>query len=372
MGPTHYVLLCRHGETASTGPAAAAPLSKSGRKQTHLIGRRLAETIALDDALAVRMVWRGSHQAAVETERILRSEIGQENRGLPEAKECKLLDPEQFRPYAIRTRADTGQGGTVEQAVIGKLREQLADEPDGSAALIVGHQPMLSWVGEALLSQPSARWSRHGLPVGREVACIAIEQRRRFSLRRSQWLAWSIESSDPDTEDLLRQKIEAKIDIAKFLAGILIFGLGVVLGVLLDAKKLKQLHVARPHSDILLPLAGASFFLAIGLFLATMYAYDRLLMPRRFWSESPPSKRSRPRWLVRRPPSSGTYVLYQNMIRVWQRLFLPGTFFVMTGIGLLGYVALDLNWWEGAIAGATALGVIACYLAARPHLGTED
>jgi len=231
---------------------------------------------------------------------------------------------------------------------------------------------MLSWLGEALLSGKRVRPFRRGLPVAREVALLGIDWQRRWPSRRSRRLEWSIEYTDKTTEEALRAKIEAKIDIAKFLAGVLIFGLGVVLGALLDAKKLDALHAARPHSEVLLPLAGASFFLAIGMFLATLYAYDRLLMPSRFWSESPPTRRLRPHWLVCRPPSSRTYVLYQNMIRIWQRLFLPATFFVMAGIGLLGYVALGLSWWQGLIAGAIALLVTGWYFISGPRLGTED
>ena len=82
--------------------------------------------------------------------------------------------------------------------------------------------------------------------------------------------------------------------------------------------------------------------------------------------------RSRPHWLVCRPPSSRTYVLYQNMIRIWQRLFLPATVFVMAGLGLLGYVALGLSWWQGAIAGTIALLVTGWYFVSRPRLGTEQ
>jgi hypothetical protein len=93
MPPTHYVLLCRHGETASTGPTREAPLSKAGRRQAHQIGRRLAETFALDDAFHVSAVWCGSHQAALETEGILRSEIGREDRNFRSPKHASCSTP---------------------------------------------------------------------------------------------------------------------------------------------------------------------------------------------------------------------------------------------------------------------------------------
>jgi broad specificity phosphatase PhoE len=336
-----------------------------------VLGRRLAETLSLDPDIEVVAVWRSPHRAAVETEEILRSEIGQEGLSLPPASDCGLLDPRQFRPYATRTRADRNQV-RAEVEISERLEETLVNKRNGSTVLIVGHQPMLSWLGETLLSGRRAGPFRRGLPLAREVALLGIDRQRRRPSRGSRRLEWSIEYTDKTTEDVLRAKIEAKIDIAKFLAGVLIFGLGVVLGALLDPKKLDALHVARPHSDVLLPLAGASFFLAIGMFLATLYAYDRLLMPSRFWSESPPTRRSRPHWLVCRPPSSRTYVLYQNMIRIWQRLFLPATLFVMAGIGLLGYVALGLSWWQGLIAVAIALLASGWYFSSRPRLGTED
>jgi hypothetical protein len=67
----------------------------------------------------------------------------------------------------------------------------------------------------------------------------------------------------------------------------------------------------------------------------TVVSYDALLMPRRFWGESPFGADKRPGWIVERPPSSASWILYQNMLHVWKRQFIPATYFLVTGLFLL-------------------------------------
>jgi hypothetical protein len=67
----------------------------------------------------------------------------------------------------------------------------------------------------------------------------------------------------------------------------------------------------------------------------TVVSYDTLLMPRRFWSESPVGADKRPGWIVERPPSSASWILYQNMLHVWKRQFIPATYFLVAGLFLL-------------------------------------
>jgi hypothetical protein len=114
---------------------------------------------------------------------------------------------------------------------------------------------------------------------------------------------------------------------------------------------------------------------AVALYLMTMYAYDRLLMPTRFWAELPPRRGDRRRgrnWLPRRPPSSSAWVVYRNMMRTWYTLFTPATALVALALGILGAALLrldvgDLRW---AVLAGTALAVIRWFF--RPVLGSED
>jgi hypothetical protein len=80
---------------------------------------------------------------------------------------------------------------------------------------------------------------------------------------------------------------------------------------------------------------------ALALYLMTMYAYDRLLMPIRFWGEG--SRRRRRAWLPARPPSSAAWVLYRNMMRIWYMIFTPATVLVGMAFTLLAITLLRLE-----------------------------
>jgi hypothetical protein len=112
-----------------------------------------------------------------------------------------------------------------------------------------------------------------------------------------------------------------------------------------------------------------------------------LLMPSRFWAEprgliggtdgSGRPIRRVPGWLAWRPPSSDQVVIYQNMLRVWSRLFLPAAGFTLAGIALMGLAVvraselLSLVPW---IVVALIIGAaLVLYVRAMwPVLGVED
>jgi hypothetical protein len=124
---------------------------------------------------------------------------------------------------------------------------------------------------------------------------------------------------------------------------------------------------------------------AIILYLITMFFYDSLLMPRRFWhGDRPKSSRRRPanptpkrKNQLARPPSSGTVVLYQNMVLVWSRVFVPATFVAGFGLACYVYGAAQLESWAGRtgfVAGAISIAIltVAIGLWGRPRLGVSD
>jgi len=91
-------------------------------------------------------------------------------------------------------------------------------------------------------------------------------------------------------------------------------------------------------------------------------------MPIRFWGES--AKKKDRTWLVKRPPSSANWILYQNMIRVWNLMFTPATLLVIAGLVLLSMGLL------GPVAGTALVFCLILlagyYLHFRPSLGSED
>ena len=116
------------------------------------------------------------------------------------------------------------------------------------------------------------------------------------------------------------------MQLAGFLGGIITE----TLGLQLDPEKLPDLN---EWSGVAYAFGVASMRVALRLYLASMYAYDRLLMPVRFWSENTPKEP--PHWLVRRPPSPALWILFQHILRIWNRFFIPATISVIIGLGAL-------------------------------------
>jgi hypothetical protein len=124
-------------------------------------------------------------------------------------------------------------------------------------------------------------------------------------------------------------------------------------------------------------IAAGLLFVSLVLYLASMYSYDRLLMPDRFWGERrprPTRRLDRGRgWLVQRPPSSTAWVLYVNMMRVWRGLFTPATVCVVAALLALAAVALHLTANQFILVAVPAAALVcALVLWFRPVLGSED
>ena len=162
----------------------------------------------------------------------------------------------------------------------------------------------------------------------------------------------------------MREKIESKKKLAEILGGLITFFLGFLLQTLLQADKIPE--NGRPA----VIFSTALFFIGLLFYIATMYSYDRLLMPVRFWSEM--GKYRDHRWLVRRPPSSATWILYQNMIRVWNLMFTPATISVIFGLLVLAIGVFQPDRPTTVILFVVVMVLLLLYHYIRPTLGTED
>ena len=177
---------------------------------------------------------------------------------------------------------------------------------------------------------------------------------------------------DGKAAEEIRNKIKSKMDTAKTLSGVITFGLGILLGLLLDSTSWSDVP-----SEVPIQIAAGLLFVSLVLYLAAMYSYDRLLMPDRFWGERrprPTRRLARGRgWLVQRPPPSSTaWVLYVNMMRVWRGLFTPATVCVVAALFALAMVALHLTARQIVYAALPAALVVALVFWFRPVLGSED
>ena len=345
-----YYLLCRHGphrrgKLVRYGDGAAAEYP------TAAVGKRLQETLR-DSAGPQEIVVRGAVCAesseAYETARLL-------------GQALKIGEPRRV-DYLV-----PGTAGNNPQQVLRSIDNE-GGAADGNAVLVVGHQPQLGWLADHLLNGSRRVFRRPPTPVDRAgLVCIRVDGARRGQL------LWTISYDDSIVIQQVREKIQRKMDTAKLLSGAVAVGLTASLGVLLDGDKIKALG----HRAWTVQLSCVALLLAGLLYFATMYAYDSLLMPERFWGERrPPRSRLlglRGRWLVARPPSSAAWILYQNMMRIWRNLFTVASALVGIGIVLLGYGALQLEPLPALGGGAAILLVVAVWIWwSRPVLGSED
>ena len=108
---------------------------------------------------------------------------------------------------------------------------------------------------------------------------------------------------------ILRDKIRAKMGIANLLSAFIAAGLGFLAANMADHDKIHWLSKQRPA----LIFSTLLLIIALILYLTTMCSYGTPLMPIRFWGENPSQADVRPPWIVKRPPSSASWILYQNM-----------------------------------------------------------
>jgi len=368
---TRYILICRHG--AHRDGVLRKTVASDGQEvyPTDAIGERLREqleaTFASKD-MPLGAIWCADSPEAKETlKRLLkalrltrgrgmRSAVGRGGSATPITIRGDLAPPMCMRPGA-------------EGDLAAQLRNVQLSQPD-TAVLVVGHQPQLSWIADQLLGTGRKPLRRPPpVPIDRAgLVCVRLHG----DCRKGAKLAWAISFDDKEAARQVREKIRLKMDTAKLLAGAVTLGLTVIFGVLFNTDQFDGLGARRWAVQV----AAGLLLAASLLYFGTMYAYDSLLMPERFWGERKPSGRRLRRsgsWLVDRPPSSAAWILYQNMMRVWRNLFTSASLLVGVAISLLGYAALRIRLWQVLAIAVPVLLIVGLWAWwSRPVLGSED
>jgi hypothetical protein len=252
----------------------------------------------------------------------------------------------------------------------------------GNAVLVVGHQPQMGWLSDYLSGR-----SRSVPIAASEVLCLRLQETRKG------WrgpLYWQLVPDDSENLDALADKVKGKMDSAKLLSAVITLALTALLGVLLDTNRWTGLAAPMAalaglsyNGQAAIKVAFALLLAALALYLLTMYYYDRLLMPTRFWAERPDrsgdgvwnrlgKSRGRRARVPQRPPSSSAWVVFRNMQRTWFWLFTPANILVGLALVVLAAALLRLDGWVWAVLAAFALfiGLWAWWF--RPILGSED
>ena len=181
---------------------------------------------------------------------------------------------------------------------------------------------------------------------------------------------WALTSgADGDIAEI-KAKIKSKMDTAKVFGGFVTAVLTFVVGQYATTGP-KTLYWAAVRGISLAALA-----VAILLYLMTLFWYDRLLMPQRFWGILRSGKEDAVSKVLRRPPSSPLWVLYQNMQRTWRLLFVPATY--ATAIGIVSFAVGRIEPSPATalvifVASAAVITITAWWgWRSRPILGVRD
>jgi len=303
-------------------------------------------------------------------------------------KKIELEEAEEFLPSAKVSEAET------------RLKRELKDlGQDGNALVVVGHQPQLSCVASVFVRRGPG-WVSRAVPIApSEVVCLRLQQTSWHKKWRGR-IVWTLVPDDSDALEEVTDKVRGKMESAKLLSAVITLVLTALLGILLDADRWNKL--VGPKTPTRASLAGLSydghtaariaFVMLLGaltLYLLTMYSYDRLLMPPRFWAEILSRRASRAErrteesrrwpwrttdaWLPRRPPSSAAWVVYRNMQRIWFCLFTPANLLVALALLILAGALLRLQGWTTWLCVAGFFIAVAIWwLWFRPVIGSED
>ena len=149
------------------------------------------------------------------------------------------------------------------------------------------------------------------------------------------------EQSETVTAEL-REKIKSKMDVGKFFAGFITLLLGILL--------------SDSGPDLFLSKLGVIFLIAsLGFCVAAVFCYDRLLMPREYWTVLQEDETIELRFQDR---------LRKEMVQSWSWLFVPAVFsfaigFLLVASNALGFALedpepLSADW----LIGLSVLGVL--------------
>ena len=247
---------------------------------------------------------------------------------------------------------------------------QQARRTETDVPLLVGNDPLIGWMASKL--------TRRDTPVARgELVCLVKERRAGTRWR----LLWTL-SEDGETEaEAVRTKIKSKMNTAGAL-GAVIVGLTTFL----------LQNSLQKEPTVWQWLAFAALAVSAGLYFASLFLYDTLQMPPRFWSSRFPSHpRNEPglqaiwarlrhgRPSVARPPTSTARVLQTSMVQVWVWIFTPATILAGVGVACLALGAstdsdpVGLRPWQVLSAIVVLTAVAGTWVAwQRPNLGASD
>jgi hypothetical protein len=290
-----------------------------------LAGRLCDELKDQRQSFEVRNIVYGEHLAARQTAETF-EEVLRKRELLKGERRCQpWLTPKKHTQHEIMV----GVRKIIEQTRV--IRNRSANLQPKPVCIFIGHQPYLTRIARDLLH---GALPGDSLPLGpSEAACLRLGDK--------QYLWWLLTEKSTDLLTELKDKIKSKYDGAKFFLGAFVVNTGLILNAGLWGSD-GLLRNALLIDKLLAGLAIIATLVSLALTAATLFSYDRLMMPENFWSDSSEQgnesqcNAARPaKWNVSRPPSQAVVVLFYEMIHVWKVFFVPAIISAFLAVGLL-------------------------------------
>jgi phosphohistidine phosphatase SixA len=348
------LILMRHGEREKEG-GELAQLTTDGRRQAETLGWWLEGVPMRRPQAILCSSSKHAHQQATIASGLL-------PKGVPVIR-VKALAPDtagsQFSLAVLRREVD----GAI------KWR-------DVQNVACIGHEPKLSQLAQAMTGEmQGALGSGEVLYVEGDSWEALDAGRGRLALREIPAKA----RTDETEEAKLLPKIQSKMQTSALLAGFTSTVFGVVLTESAywtpDLWTPWTVPGARwPPSALDWRAASvaaglACLALATLLFVVSIYMYDRLAMPRRYWVGGADTRRRQDLWRRFRRDRVGSGLVYAYMVWVWRFVFSAAV-----GMAMLGFLALVLHRRVWPVAVLFLLAITAStlyYVVFRPDLGVD-
>lgn len=341
------LVLVRHGERERDG-AELAPLTAGGRWQAEQLGAWLDGITTLKPEAILCSRSRHAHEHAKIASSLLA-------RGVPVVPVVGLTPhtaESEFNLAAIRREAAT----TIDWRRLLNVT-------------CVGHETRLQQLAHALTGETP------DVLLPGELLCVEGDSWEALEAGRGR-LGLRIQPAGVTGDETeLIPKIRSKMQTSALLAGFTSTVFGIVL-TQSDYWTPWESQAANWNSAAQAWQAGAvaaglvCLALATLLFVVSIYMYDRLAMPRRYWDATDSEKPLRQDlWRSFRRDRVRHGLLYAYMVWVWRFVFSTAV-----GMALLGFTALVLHRgaWPVAVIYVTAIGIsMLYYVLFRPELGVD-
>jgi len=287
------IILVRHAEREHKKPEKEDGLSRKGLDTAEETLKRLSRQCETACLRPFTAAFSSQYQAPRQTAEMLAEEPKLEVRDL------KCLEPDRpdLRPDIFFAEVDK------------RLAEAGGTPLTSEAVLaVVGHEPSISRLLCRMTGKDSRRLDRG------EAVWIHGMNKQAFIAGKAE-LVYATRCED--FAEKLKDKIQTKMTVCTFLAG---FTITALIEILKDPEAIVKTSRV---------VAAISFTAALGLFVAAVYIYDELSMPREFWGSDAGEKPSGRQQFGHDARLNDN--LYAYMVRAWQFLFTPAVFMSMSG-----------------------------------------